>query len=104
MPLAMVIDARRLLSLHLLVADISGEEGYPVLIRGEREPGRADAAVHRPFAQFGGQVLFDDDIERAAALVHAVVAGHVFHDGNKRTSVAALVVWMDTKGWVLTCT
>ena len=36
-----------------------------------------------------------------AALLHALVHNHPFHNGNKRTALVALVVFLDVHGYVL---
>lgn len=69
---------------------------------GERESGLADAAVHRPLAEFSGRALYKSIREQIAALIHAINSSHVFRDGNKRTSVAALVVLLDRNEWTVT--
>jgi len=37
----------------------------------------------------------------AAALLHALVHDHPFHNGNKRTAIVALLVFLDQNGYVL---
>ena len=36
-----------------------------------------------------------------AALFHAIVHNHPFHNGNKRTALVALIAFLDYNGWVL---
>lgn len=44
-----------------------------------------DAALNRPFATFGGEDLFPTHFDKAAAIMHGIITGHPFLDGNKRT-------------------
>ena len=52
---------------------------------GLRDPGILDASLNRPFATFGGEDLFPTEFYKAAALIHGIITGHPFIDGNKRT-------------------
>jgi death-on-curing protein len=54
-------------------------------------------ACARPFQTAFGEPLFVTKYEQAAALMHGVVSGHVFADGNKRTSVAAVAYFLGTQ-------
>lgn len=77
--------------------------GSPLYAVGPREPGLPDAAVSRATAAFAGRELFATDRDKAAALVHGINSSHVFRDGNKRTTVAALAVVLDRNDWTLAC-
>jgi death-on-curing protein len=55
---------------------------------GVRDEGILDAALNRPFATFGGEDLFPTAVHRAAAIMHGIITGHPFIDGNKRTGYA----------------
>lgn len=52
---------------------------------GVRDEGILDASLNRPFATFGGIDLFPEPIDKAAVLMHGIITGHPFIDGNKRT-------------------
>lgn len=52
---------------------------------GVRDEGILDASLNRPYATFGGIDLFPTPIDKAAALMHGIISGHPFIDGNKRT-------------------
>lgn len=94
-------SSEELLDLHHIVAEIFRDAGDPIRFTGERSPGLADTAVHRPLAEFGGRQIYKTEREKVAALIHSINSSHVFHDGNKRTSVAALVVLLDRNDWRL---
>ena len=40
-------------------------------------------------------------VEKAAALAWRIIAGHVFHDGNKRTGMEACRLLLDLNGYVM---
>ncbi len=55
---------------------------------GIRDEGVLAASLNRPYATFGGVDLFPGPEDKAAALLHGIVTGHPFVDGNKRTGYA----------------
>ncbi len=72
------LSVDQVLSLHKeLVADFGGSTGL-------RDRGALEAAVARPRATFGGEDLYVDLADKAAALMHSLVLNHPFVDGNKR--------------------
>jgi len=54
---------------------------------GIREPEMLDSALKRAFQTFGGEELYADAIDKAAAVLQSVIVNHPFVDGNKRTGV-----------------
>lgn len=52
---------------------------------GVRGEGILDASLNRPFATFNGVDLFPSPELKAAAVMHGIITGHPFVDGNKRT-------------------
>jgi death-on-curing protein len=54
--------------------------------------------VARPRATFGGQELYPDVIEKAAALMESLINNHPFVDGNKRTGIACAVLFLQQNG------
>lgn len=74
----MILDIRQVLALHrFLVKEFGGMEGV-------RDMGLLEAAIHRPYAVFGGQELYPTPTEKAASIFESVVRNHPFLDGNKR--------------------
>lgn len=77
--------------------------GDPIDPPGVRDPNLLDSAVHRP-ATGNGDVLKYDTVEGcAAALLHSLVHNHPFHNGNKRTALVSMLVFLDRNGILLTC-
>jgi len=50
---------------------------------GVRDEGILDASLNRPFATFGGIDLFPEPVDKAAAIMHGIITGHPFIDGNE---------------------
>ncbi len=70
---------------------------------GERDQGAIlDAALTRPHTSAGGRLKYPTVEMAAAALMHAMVQDHPFHDGNKRTAIVSLLVFLDQNNFVFT--
>ena len=76
--------------IHAMVLEHSG--GDP----GVRDRGALEAAVFRPRAGYYADVL-----EEAAALFESLIQNHPFVDGNKRTALAAVEVFLNYNEYTL---
>lgn len=61
---------------------------------GVREPALLESAVAAPRASFGGESVYADLIEVAAAYLFYLCRNHPFLDGNKRTALGACLVFL----------
>lgn len=66
-----------------------------------RDAGLLESAVARPQASAFGADAYPDLVSKAGALLHSLVLNHAFAEGNKRTAVLAMVVFLDLNGWVV---
>ena len=66
--------------------------------RGIRDEALLEAAVAAPQATMMGRPLMSDPIEIAAAYLYYVCRNHAFIDGNKRTALAACLVFLESNG------
>lgn len=80
--------------LEIHAAQITEHAGDPAL----RDEGLLESAVAQPSARFSGQYLHDDLFLMAAAYVVHIAMNHPFADGNKRTALAAALVFLDLNG------
>ncbi len=62
---------------------------------GLRDRGALESASARPAATFGGEDLYPDIPEKAAALMHSLALNHPFIDGNKRVAAFAAIVFVE---------
>lgn len=62
--------------------------------------GRAEleSALARPLHTGFGQLLYPTVLQRAGALLHGLVHGHPFLEGNKRTAWVSSVIYLETFG------
>lgn len=77
-----------------LVVDFGGASGL-------QDRGALESALARPAMTFGGEDLYTDLADKAAALMHSLVLNHPFVDGNKRIGVHAAEFFVERNGAVL---
>ena len=65
---------------------------------GIRNRGGLDSAVAVPHAAFGGQFLHEDLFAMAAAYAFHIAQNQALVDGNKRTGLAAALVFLALNG------
>lgn len=87
------LSMRTVLEIH--AAQVAEHGGDP----GVRDEGLLDSALAQPKAAFGGRYLHDDLFAMAAAYVFHLANNHPFVDGNKRTALAASLVFLDANGF-----
>ena len=63
---------------------------------GIRDETLLESAVAAPRASMMGQPLISDPLEIAAAYLFYICRNHPFLDGNKRTALAACLVFLET--------
>jgi death-on-curing protein len=78
---------------RLEASDGGGGQG-----EGIRDEGLLESAVAAPQATFGGEPLMQDASEIAAAYLFYLCRNHPFVDGNKRTALAACLVFIEANG------
>jgi death-on-curing protein len=62
---------------------------------GVRDLGLLESALAQPEASFAGAWLHKDHYEMAAAYAYHLCQNHPFIDGNKRTALAAALVFLE---------
>lgn len=65
---------------------------------GLRDVALLESAVAAPQATYGGKALLKDVVEIAAAYLFYLCSNHPFVDGNKRTALAACLVFLEANG------
>jgi death-on-curing protein len=63
---------------------------------GIRDRALLESAVAAPQASFGGEAMFDDPLDIAAAYLFYLCRNHPFVDGNKRVALASCLVFLQT--------
>ena len=67
---------------------------------GLRDRPLLEAAVAAPHATHGGEALIKDVFEVAAAYLFYLCSNHPFNDGNKRTALAASLVFLEANDYL----
>jgi len=75
--------------IHDHIIDASGGS------KGFHDEGLIKSALARPLHSVMGEDAYPDVFLRAAALLDAIARNHGFRDGNKRTAMAAAVLYLE---------
>jgi death-on-curing protein len=70
---------------------------------GVHDFGLLASAVARPQAGFGDFEAYPDIYSKAAVLCHSLLKNHSFIDGNKRTAVTSMGMFLELNGYRLEC-
>ncbi|MBC8171405.1 MAG: type II toxin-antitoxin system death-on-curing family toxin [Anaerolineae bacterium] len=63
-----------------------------------------NSAAARPAIMLFGEAQFPTLVDKAAALLHSLAYHHLFADGNKRTALRAVTLFLERNGYRLTWT
>lgn len=87
---------------HLTVEAVKAIHGEVLAAHGGaagiRDETLLESAVAAPQASMMGQPLISDPIEIGAAYLFYICKNHAFVDGNKRTALAACLVFLEENG------
>ena len=79
---------------EILTEDFSAADD-PISPAGVKSEHLLESAVGRQSTGFNGKLKYDTPIMNAAALTYGVCSNHPFHNGNKRTSLVAMLCHLD---------
>lgn len=86
-----------------LVADFAAADD-PISPPGVNSENLLSSALTRPQTGLGDAMKYPTIELAGGALLHSLVMNHPFHNGNKRTGVVAMLVFIDANGLLPTCT
>ena len=89
--------------IHFALVEDFLQGSDPIDPPGVRSETLLGSAVFRPCTSIGDVLKYPTVEMAAAALLHALVHDHPFHNGNKRTALVAMLVFLDENGMMLTC-
>ena len=75
-----------------------------VLSSGVRDENLLSSAVNTPFQTFMGNDLYPSIYDKAAQLCYGIANNHPFTDGNKRTALHSMYVYLIINGFDITAT
>ena len=79
------------------------EEAF-ILSSGIRDKSLLASAVNAPFQTFMGNDLYPSIYDKAAQLCYGIANNHPFTDGNKRTALHSMYVYLIINGYDITAT
>lgn len=77
-------------------------ENVFVLSSGVRDENLLASAVNTPFQTFMGNDLYPSIYDKAAQLCYGIANNHPFIDGNKRTALHSMYVYLIINGFDIT--
>jgi death on curing protein len=86
------LDTTQVLFLHKLMCKETG--GSSVL----RDKGALESAIYHAFASFEGKDLYPSIEEKAARQAYGIIRNHPFLDGNKRTGLFVMLIFLELNG------
>ncbi len=75
-----------------------------ILSSGVRDENLLASAVNTPFQTFMGNDLYPSIYDKAAQLCYGIAKNHPFTDGNKRTALHSMYVYLIINGFDITAT
>lgn len=91
------ISREQVIILHSMVIKQSGG------IEGLRDNGLIDSALNLPFQTFNNQELYPSIQSKAARLCYSIINNHAFLDGNKRTGILVMLVFLRINNIMIQC-
>ncbi len=98
-----LLDADEVLNIHYALIDDLKNRDEPIFAFGPRNIDLLESSVFRTMTALGNEGKYQTVELAAAALLHSVVQNHPFHDGNKRTALISMAVFLDVNGYIITC-
>ncbi len=95
-------------NIHVGLVELFARENDPIAPSGVRDVNLLDSAINRPRTSLGTSKEFTEKytsvLQKAAALFHSLVKNHPFHNGNKRTALVSLLIFLDRNNYILDTT
>ena len=86
------LSKQQVIKMHSVLVEVSGGTD------GVRDDGLLSSALAAPFQTFGGVPLCPSIQEQAVRLCYGIAKNHPFVDGNKRTAVHTMLVFLALNG------
>lgn len=92
------LSVKRIMQIHhLMIEETGGMDGI-------RDDGLLESAVNAPFQTFDDVPLYKTIEAKAARLGYSLISNHAFIDGNKRTGMMAMLLFLELNGAGKDCT
>lgn len=97
------LDVDNVKDIHYRLVEDFAKKSDPISPPGVRSEDLLASALFRPRTGLRDVRKYPTVETAAASLLHAMIHNHPFHNGNKRTALVAMLVFLDWHGLVLTC-
>lgn len=79
-------------SVHEMMIKATGGSG------GVRDIDLLQSALNAPFQAFEGKKVYPSLLSKAAAMCRSVISNHPFVDGNRRTGIHVMLIFLEVNG------
>ena len=86
------LSVEQVLAVHKIMIEKTGGSG------GVRDEGLLESALNSPFQTFDGKDVYPSLLHKAPALCRGIISNHPFVDGNKRTGVHVMLIFLEING------
>lgn len=98
-----LLNYDQVLGVHNALVSDFFETKDPIIPSGCRNRNLLESALFRPQTSNGGELKYPTVEMAAGALLHSLIHNHPFHNGNKRTALVSMLVFLDMNDFLLTC-
>ncbi len=103
-PSLIFLNDNDITSIYLELVNDYNRSNDPMTPVGIKDAKLLSSAVHHGSTQFEGKLKYPTVHSAAAAIMYSLTHNHPFHNGNKRTAMVAMLVFLDRHNITLTCT
>lgn len=86
------LTEQQVLSAHKMMIETTGGSD------GVRDVSLLQSAMNAPFQAFGGEEVYPSLLSKAAAMCRSIISNHPFIDGNKRTGIHVMLIFLEVNG------
>lgn len=97
------LEKEDVLKIHGELVDDFRSSNDPIFPYGLKDECMLDSAIFHQKTSFGEKLKYPTIESVAAALIYALSNNHPFHNGNKRTALVALLVFLNKHNYYLLC-
>lgn len=88
----MRLTGQQVLLVHSMMIQMTGGTD------GVRDMDLLDSALNVPFQTFDGKEIYSSLLLKAAVMCRSIISNHPFVDGNKRTGIHTMLIFLELNG------
>lgn len=86
------LTEQQVLAVHSRMIEMTGGSD------GVRDRSLLDSALNAPFQTFDGKEIYPALLSKAAVMCRSIISNHPFVDGNKRTGIHVMLIFLELNG------